>query len=101
EVRAPSLVDQTALPSPAALELGSGGGAFVQTLICGTLRLEPVRDRATPYHSPHSTQVAGYAFIVGGDDRWVGNLFVGGDAATAYGPHQEGVGSAGAGTLGY
>jgi hypothetical protein len=58
-------------------------------------------DRATPYHRPHSTQVAGYAFIVGGDDRWVGNLFVGGDADTAYGPGREGVGQVAAGTAGY
>ena len=32
-------------------------------------------DRATPYHRPHSTQVAGYAVIYGADDRWIGNLF--------------------------
>src|SRR5215475_6455701 len=97
----PYLVDHNILASPVALELWSQGGAFVQNLICGTLRLESVMDRATPYHSPHSTQVAGYAFIIGGDDRWVGNLFVGGDAATAYGPDQEGVGSAVAGTVAY
>ena len=35
---------------------------------------------------PHSTQVAGYAAIHGGDDRHVGNIFLGGDAALAYGP---------------
>jgi hypothetical protein len=65
------------------------------------VRLEPVMDRATPYHRPHSTQVAGYAFIIGGDDRWVGNLFVGGDAATAYGADREGSAPAFAGTVGY
>src|SRR5699024_8703341 len=42
-------------------------------------------DRTTPYHVPHSTQVAGYANITGGDDRWVGNIFVGGDASSAFG----------------
>ena len=88
----PYLVEHNILASPAALELFSQGGAFVNNLICGTVRLEPVMDRATPYHLPHSTQVAGYAFIIGGDDRWVGNFFVGGDAATAYGPGREGVG---------
>ena len=40
----------------------------------------------TPYHVPHSTQVAGYAAIYGGDDRHIGNIFLGGDAAQAYGP---------------
>lgn len=80
----PYLVDHNVLGSPAALELFSQGGAFVSNLIAGTVRLEPVPDRATPYHRPHSTQVAGYAVIFGGDDRYVGNLFVGGDRATAY-----------------
>jgi hypothetical protein len=97
----PYLVEHNILASPAALELWSQGGAFVHNLICGTVRLEPVMDRNTPYHRPHSTQVAGYAFILGGDDRWVGNLFVGGNAATAYGPGREGIGTAVGGTAGY
>jgi hypothetical protein len=97
----PYLVEHNILASPAALELFSQGGAFVHNLICGTVRLEPVMDRATPYHRPHSTQVAGYAVIIGGDDRWVGNVFVGGDAATAYGAGREGIGRAVAGTAGY
>jgi hypothetical protein len=38
-------------------------------------------------------QVAGYAVIYGGDDRWIGNVFLSGDIETAYaydttkGPH--------------
>jgi hypothetical protein len=97
----PYLVEHNVFGSPAALELFSQGGAFVDNLICGTLRLEPVPDRATPYHRPHSTQVSGYAIVIGGDDRYVGNLFVGGDDRMAYGPKPEGVGSALAGTAGY
>ena len=69
--------------------------------IHGTVRLEPVMDRATPYHRPHSTHIAGYAVIIGGDDRWIGNLFTGADPATAYGPDAEGAGPAVAGTSGY
>jgi hypothetical protein len=60
-----------------------------------------VPDRATPYHRPHSTQLAGYAVIFGGDDRYVGNLFVGGDPSTAYGPAAEGYGPTFGGTAGY
>ncbi|MEU4561841.1 right-handed parallel beta-helix repeat-containing protein [Actinoplanes sp. NPDC023936] len=98
----PYLVEHNVLASPAALELWSQGGAFVHNLICGTLWLMPVMDRATPYHLPHSTQVAGYAFIVGGDDRWIGNVFVGGDPAAAYaGTVPEGGEPAHAGTAGY
>jgi hypothetical protein len=63
-------------------------------------------DRATPYHVPHSTQVAGYAVIYGGDDRYVGNIFLGGDPDRAYsresaGPPALAVGSIAYGTAGY
>jgi len=34
-------------------------------------------DRATPYHFPHSTQVAGCAVVYGGDDRVMNNLVLG------------------------
>jgi hypothetical protein len=81
----PYLVDHNVLASNVSLELWSQGGAFVHNLIGGTVRLVPVHDRATPYHRPHSTQVAGYAVIYGGDDRWIGNVFLGGDIARAYG----------------
>ncbi|WP_435588094.1 right-handed parallel beta-helix repeat-containing protein [Micromonospora aurantiaca (nom. illeg.)] len=97
----PYLVEHNIFGSPASLELFSQGGAFVCNLICGTVRLEPVLDRATPYHLPHSTQVAGYAVIYGGDDRYVGNLFLGGDPGAAYGPGAEGEGPPLAGTAGY
>lgn len=72
----PYLVDNNILASPASLEVFSQGGAYVHNLVTGLLRIEPVLDRATPYHRPHSTQVAGYGVIQGGDDRFVGNLFV-------------------------
>lgn len=82
----PYLVENNLFGSRASLELFSQGGAFVHNLIAGTLSIEPVVDRPTPYHRPHSTQVAGYAAIVGGDDRFVGNLFLAGDPSLAYGP---------------
>ena len=83
----PYLVDHNVFASPASLELFSQGGAFVNNLVCGTVSLEPVLDRPTPFHVPHSTQVAGYAAIYGGDDRHIGNIFLGGQRRTgAYGP---------------
>ncbi|MCA0294819.1 MAG: right-handed parallel beta-helix repeat-containing protein [Actinobacteria bacterium] len=81
----PYVVEHNLLGSRASLELFSQGGAFVHNLVAGTVSIEPVLDRPTPYHRPHSTQVAGYAAIVGGDDRYVGNLFLGGDLSRAYG----------------
>ena len=60
-------------------------------------------ERPTPYHVPHSTQVAGYAAITGGDDRYIGNVFLGGDPALAYGPESTRPGrrEVGYGTAGY
>jgi hypothetical protein len=97
----PYIVDHNVLASPAALELHSQGGAFVDNLVLGTLWLEQVLDRPTPYHRPHSTQVAGYANIVGGDDRYRGNVFIGGDPAAAYGKPGFATNPAFAGTAAY
>lgn len=80
----PYLVEHNVLASPVAFESFSQGGAFVHNLFGGTLRLQSVMDRATPYHRPHSTQVAGYAVIYGGDDRYLGNIFLSAERAGAY-----------------
>lgn len=56
----------------------------MNNLVAGAVRLESVMDRATPYHRPHSTQVSGYAVIYGGDDRFVGNVFLGNASEDAY-----------------
>lgn len=73
----PATVDHNVLASPIAIELFSQGTAFVHNLVLGAVRMQAVLDRATPYHVPHSTQVAGYAFVYAGDDRYTGNLFLG------------------------
>ena len=97
----PYLVDHNLLASRASFESFSQGGAFVGNLFAGTVRLEAVMDRATPYHRPHSTQVAGYAVIRGGDDRYLGNVFLGGDADAAYGQGGDGQGVPAYGLAGY
>ena len=97
----PYLVEHNVFASPASLELFSQGGAFVNNLVCGTVSLEPVLDRPTPFHVPHSTQVAGYAAVYGGDDRHVGNIYLGGNGAPAYGPTARPGQSADHGTAGY
>ena len=97
----PYLVEHNILASPASLEVFSQGGAFVNNLVCGTVSLEPVVERPTPYHVPHSTQVAGYAAILGGDDRHIGNVFLGGDAARPTGRRRGSESGAGYGTAGY
>ncbi|GAA0464239.1 hypothetical protein Ade02nite_31170 [Paractinoplanes deccanensis] len=97
----PFLVDHNVLGSRASYESFSQGGAFVGNLFAGTVRLEAVMDRATPYHQPHSTQVAGYAYIRGGDDRYIGNIFLGGDVAQAYGHGGDGKAIPSYGLAGY
>ena len=97
----PYLVDHNLFASPASVELFSQGGAFVHNLVCGTLALVPVIERPTPYHRPHSTQVAGYAAIYGGDDRYIGNVFLDGDVAQVYGPDARVGHAARYGTAGY
>ncbi len=97
----PYLIDHNVLASRASLEVWSQGGAFVNNLVGGTVSVQPVIERPTPYHVPHSTQVAGYAAILGGDDRYLGNLFLGGDVTRAYGPAGHPIQSAGYGTAAY
>ncbi|MDA8296717.1 MAG: right-handed parallel beta-helix repeat-containing protein [Actinomycetota bacterium] len=74
----PYLVEHNIFASPFALETASQGGAYVHNLVGGCTRLVPTLDRPTPYHVPHSTEVAGYAAIYGGDDRYIANIFLGG-----------------------
>src|SRR4051812_37691849 len=97
----PYLVDHNVFASPVSLESFSQGGAYVHNLVCGTMALVPVLERPTPYHVPHSTQVAGYAAIAGGDDRYIANVFLGGDASRAYGPTSRFGQTAGYGTAAY
>ncbi|WP_430867976.1 right-handed parallel beta-helix repeat-containing protein [Demequina aurantiaca] len=97
----PHVVDHNIFGSPASLEVVSQGGAYVNNLIAGAVRIESVMERATPYHVPHSTQVAGFAPVAGGDDRFLANLFLAGDMADAYiagGDHAQ---HSGFGTAGY
>jgi hypothetical protein len=97
----PYLVEHNVLASPVSLEVFSQGGAFVNNLVCGTLSVDPVVDRPTPYHVPHSTQVAGYAAILAGDDRYIGNVFLAGDVSRAFGDNARFGHAAGYGTALY
>lgn len=97
----PYVVDHNLLGSTASLESFSQGGAYVNNLVCGTVVLAPVLERPTPYHVPHSTQVAGYAAIHGGDDRHVGNIFLADDVDLAYGAESRAGANAGYGTAAY
>jgi hypothetical protein len=72
----PYLVDNNIFLSEIAMRDWSEGGAFVHNLIAGKILVRPVLARFTPYHMPHSTEVAGLRNILGGDNRYYNNIFV-------------------------
>jgi len=74
----PHIVDNNIFASYYSLDNVAHGGAYINNLVCGTMRREPVLNRATPYHYPHSTKALGTTFVYSGDDRWYQNIFVGG-----------------------
>ncbi|PNR94324.1 right-handed parallel beta-helix repeat-containing protein [Petrotoga sp. 9PWA.NaAc.5.4] len=73
----PYVIDHNILASENAIVNMSQGGAYINNLICGKIEHRKVLNRFTPYHLPHSTKVAGYACVYGGDDRFYNNIFVG------------------------
>ena len=72
----PCLVDNNVLLSPEAILNLSNGNAIVHNLIAGRVKAHPVPDRFTPYHFPHSTEVAGVMTLLSGDDRYFNNIFI-------------------------
>ena len=73
----PHLIDNNIFASAYNLENAAQGGAYVHNIFCGIIRRAAVLNRATPYHFPHSTDIAGTTFVYGGDDRFYQNIFVG------------------------
>ena len=78
----PCTVDNNLFLSDFALDNHAQGTAFVHNVFAGSMRLWKVLDRATPYHFPHTTEVAGYLPVYGGDDRILNNLMIGRDSGT-------------------
>ncbi len=81
----PFLVDNNLFLSGVSLLDMSEGGAYAHNLLAGRILSRPELSRATPYHPPHSTAVAGLVNIKGGDDRFYNNVFVGGGEPSAKG----------------
>ena len=75
----PYLVHNNIFLSEIALRDMSQGGAYVHNLVAGAVKSAP-NSRKTPYHLPHSTEVAGLKNIFGGDTRFHNNIFVEGEA---------------------
>ena len=77
----PYLVDSNLFLSPWAIKDMSTGGAYVHNYIAGRIANCTEHQRYTPYHVPHGTAVYGVSNILGGDNRFYNNIFVG-DGAT-------------------
>lgn len=80
----PFLVDNNIFLSNRSLLDMSEGGAYVHNLMAGHLAPRPELSRETPYHRAHSTEVAGLRNIVGGDNRFYNNIFLGGNGLSEY-----------------
>jgi len=78
----PYLVDSNLFLSPWAVKDMSSGGAYVHNYVAGRIANCTEHQRYTPYHVPHSTAVYGVSNILGGDNRFYNNVFVG-DRATS------------------
>lgn len=72
----PFMVDHNLFLSAHSLLDVSQGGAYAHNLFAGKLTLRPELKRSTPFHKPHSTELAGSRNIAGGDDRFFNNLFL-------------------------
>ena len=72
----PFLVDNNIFLSSVTLTSVSQGGAYVHNLIAGEIHHVAFDGRMTPFHKPHSTEVAGLHDNPCGDDRFYNNLIV-------------------------
>jgi alpha-N-arabinofuranosidase len=78
----PYIFDHNILASKFSIDNHAQGGAYINNLICGIMVHKKMLNRSTQYHLPHSTEIAGFALVYGGDDRFFNNIFVGkGDIA--------------------
>lgn len=73
----PCTVDNNLFLSDFAMDNQAQGTAFVHNLFVGAVRRRREMTRVTPYHLPHSTEVAGAVPVYGGDDRVINNIVVG------------------------
>ncbi|MFC2097850.1 sialate O-acetylesterase [Bacteroidota bacterium] len=81
----PFLIDNNLFLSPGGLLEASGGGAYVHNLFACQIRLRAELTRETPFHKPHSTEVLGLAKVIGDDERFYNNIFLGHNGLSVYG----------------
>lgn len=73
----PCVVDNNLFLSAWSVDNASESTLFAHNLFAGRFSRRPVLNRTTPFHKPHSTAIAEFREIRGGDDRLYNNLFCG------------------------
>ena len=73
----PCLIDNNIFLSEYMWDNAAQGTALVHNIISGYVKHYNVLTRATPYHFPHSTNVAGASVVLSGDDRVKNNIILG------------------------
>jgi hypothetical protein len=86
----PFIADHNVFTADYAIDNHAQGSAWANNLIGGHIVLKKMLNRATPYHAPHSTDIAGYAMVYGYDDRLYKNIFVGSKTAEGVGTSDYG-----------
>jgi len=80
----PYVVDNNIFLSRDTLWNWSHSTCFTHNLCLGKFTRVVVKDRSTPYHVPHSTEVAGLSAFLGGDDRYYNNIMAGEEGIGIY-----------------
>lgn len=73
----PCSVDNNIFMSEFNLVDAAQGTAYVHNIFTGNVNHYKIKNRSTPYHFPHTTEVMGCEMVYGGDDRFVNNMFMG------------------------
>ncbi|MGB5436162.1 MAG: right-handed parallel beta-helix repeat-containing protein [Maribacter sp.] len=85
----PYIVDNNILLSETAIVNWSQGGAYINNLIAGSVKLVTDENRFTPYFLPHSIDMGGLTTIHGGDDRFYNNIFLRADTYGMRGAYES------------
>ena len=80
----PFLVDNNLFLSDLGVLESSGGGAYIHNLFACQIILRTELDREVPFLEAHNTEILGLAKIIGDDERFYNNLFVGYDGLSVY-----------------
>ena len=81
----PYIVDHNIMTADYAFDNVAQGGAYINNLIRGKMVQNKVLNRSTQYHLPHSTKIAGFSLVYGGDDRFYNNIFIGAEGLEGVG----------------